>query len=417
VGTRDAGVFDLSGGEERHAPPWSASSPAFPAFLVLVLVLSWSALLNLTAQLCHSDIRYVVRAPVPAADAADFLAGARALDDRGDPYLVARYVTPPLPALLLAPLAGLPFDAVRIVFAILLLCSTAASIAIVTKALRPAGDRVRRVVLFLGLATLCFSYPFLFLFERGNIDGFVLLLLALAILWLDRRPLAAGATLALAASFKVYPALLAVPMAVRRRWRVLVGLAVVLAALFLMVPNLWLEYVSQRVASRAETFKLEENTSIVATFLYGAVALRHLLGAPADSGVLMAVSRGGGLIVYAVLLGSLLLADVRGRPERGAELVLPYLPFLIAIPPLSYHYALVALLLLIPLLCRWWEGAITKGARVAVLLAAVGIALAQAPSLAFSLVVGSVYPQVVNGAGLLLVMVSTVLLRRNRFAA
>ncbi len=170
--------------------------------------------------LLQSDIQLVVRYFL-GLDFKEFYDAAHVYLGGGNPYDVARFVTPPtslLPNLLLAPF---DFYVARDLWCLasVIMLATGGVLAA-----RSAGHRGPAV--FATLAFLFASFPAQMLIERGNIDALIFLLLALA---LTARPAwLAAVAWALASLIKIYPTLLG-PFLWRmhgRRW-LLVALALV----------------------------------------------------------------------------------------------------------------------------------------------------------------------------------------------
>src|SRR5262249_12526783 len=85
---------------------------------------------------------------------------------------------------------------------------------------------------------------------------------------LGRRDALAGILSAFAIAFKVYPALIVLPLAAQRRWRTLALLVVTLMALVLVSPTQWMRFVQGRMLPRGSLFRLDENGSLAVTFVY-----------------------------------------------------------------------------------------------------------------------------------------------------
>src|SRR5512136_2628955 len=125
--------------------------------------------------LLQSDIQLVVRYFL-GLDFKEFYDAAHVYLSGGNPYEVARFVTPPaslLPNLLLAPFH---FDTARDLwcFAGVIMLGAGGILAA-----RAAGHRGADV--FLTVAFLFATFPAQMLAERGNIDALIFLLLALAL--------------------------------------------------------------------------------------------------------------------------------------------------------------------------------------------------------------------------------------------
>jgi hypothetical protein len=127
---------------------------------------------------------------------------------------VLRYIRPPFQAVMFRPLAALPF---LLAYRIYVLLSLFALVGFVL--LWPGPDRAA-----LALAC-CWSLPVSAVFANGQDVAFLLLWLALAARWHDRRPVWAGMALALcAAKFQLF-LLIPLWLLAQRRWRMLSGLA------------------------------------------------------------------------------------------------------------------------------------------------------------------------------------------------
>jgi len=213
-----------------------------------------------TSLLMQSDIQLVVRYFL-GLDFKEFYDAAHVYLAGGNPYEVARFVTPPaslLPNLLLAPFN---FETARDLWCVASAFMLGAGGVL---AARAAGHRGADV--FLTLAFLFAAFPAQMLIERGNIDALVFLLLALA---LTVRPLWLAAVVwALAALTKIYPALLGPHLWRTRgdRW-LLVSLAVVAV----VCAGFWRETLAYgpHLVMRATEQLFEPNLSPVGYFGHG----------------------------------------------------------------------------------------------------------------------------------------------------
>ena len=203
---------------------WSAEAPSSAGvrrihWRIAILGLSYLGLCY-ASLLLQSDIQLVVRYFL-GLDFKEFYDAAHLYLAGGNPYEVARFVTPPtslLPNLLLAPF---DFDTARDLWCLASVIMLGSGGVL---AARAAGHRGFDVVLT--LAFLFASFPAQMLIERGNIDALIFLLLALALV--VRPAWLVAVAWALASLIKIYPALLG-PFLWRvhgRRW-LLVALAVV----------------------------------------------------------------------------------------------------------------------------------------------------------------------------------------------
>jgi len=373
----------------------------FPAVVIVAI---------LAAQMAVVQVWSAARGAAPTyvepyffgLDYRDFYDASQAVVAGASPYEVARYVTPPLPALANVPLSLLAWPrAVWIAAAVLLVALFGSYALAIALFYRRQSDEASWL-LVLGVVAVLLSYPFHFLFDRVNIDSVVLALMMLAVWWSGRRPLASGACLGLAVATKVYPVLLVAPLLGRRRHRVLSAAAATLLVAVLVAPRLWLEF-AVRARQRVGLFETSENASIVYLFRVLGEALRWL-GLPLGWRVWQALA----VVAYVALFlfaayADYLKRDRRNEPEATAMALL-YFPFMVAMPQQAYHYSLVVLLPLIPVVGWLWARGGPRARRV-LLLIAVGIALSQVQAVAFSHLVGNTIPHVVPGIGLMLAMV------------
>ena len=88
-----------------------------------------------------------------------------------------------------------------------------------------------------------------------------------------------------------------------------------------------------------------------------------------------------------------------------------YLPFMVAVPQLAYHYELVCVLALLPTLGWYARRSATAAQRSLVILTALAVTLTQFPAVTLQKLTDTVLWHFVPGFGLLLVMVCVVALR------
>jgi hypothetical protein len=317
------------------------------------------------------------------------------------PYVFPRWVSPPIPAMLNVPLTFLSFaTACRVMFFMTFL-ATITALFYAHRMFNPASRRGDWGFLLFAFCLLVFSYPFLFLIDRGNIDGFVLLFMCMGIYHIGRKDWAAGICLAMAISLKVYPVLVVFPLIAGRRWKTLLFLALAMVLLVLAAPGLWKSFITERLLHRTIAFREDENGSLACT-------LYHIGMACHWDDYLQLFSD----YVYAILFAIMAFLDFKLLPGAGADefraRVLLYVPFMVAVPQLAYHYELVCVLALVPVLSWWWRGADSPAKRRWLCLMAVGVALSQFQAVAMDTLFKTNKLQVVPGAGLLLVIIAVL---------
>ena len=127
----------------------------------------------------------------------------------------------------------------------------------------------------------------------------------------------------------------------------------------LLAPSLWLEFFQRVVFERFNAgIVATDNCSLANLCFFIVLFTNKCLGLLGLSQLQLTYIKEFGLAVYALLLCAMVIADLKIRSihktiarEHELVLTLMYLPFMIAVPETSYHYNLVLLILLIPVLC------------------------------------------------------------------
>lgn len=277
-----------------------------------------------------------------------------------EPYSVSRYVFPPTFLAVNAPLVLATWTAWTRAALVVSAASTFGLVLLLVWLGRAYGVRVR----FAHLAALLFgSYPFLFMFDRANIDGLVAALtwtgVALSLKSSSREETAGGVLWGLAVTFKVYPALLGLPMLLRRRWRFLAGGLAVVAMSVAAQPDLYRTYMSSRFLQRAsattrsasapsglpvwggtEAFVWAENGS----FAVAADWMAWIVG----GGQSFRRAQAAGTVILILLLAVNTWLDLRrsNSPDVREELFQfsPFPLLMVSIPATVYLYEYVAVL-------------------------------------------------------------------------
>ena len=179
-------------------------------------------------------------------------------------------------------------------------------------------------LLLFGIGSMFF--PLIFVAERGNLDGFMLMLVVLALLF--KNPIVKGLVLGLSVALKLYTALLLVPLAVNRRWKQATATLVICAALFASFHPLFLPFLHTQMARSAEAH-LVENIS--------PAALATIFGSYAES-------RAFKLTYLALWLLSYLRMLVRHRRSSLDVQTIYSLPWMMAMPFLVLPYTGILLL-------------------------------------------------------------------------
>lgn len=353
----------------------------FPAVVILLCVVGAMIGMLFLQILTQQDL-YLSRKVFLGLDYNDFYQATVALRSGASPYIVKRYVTPPVPAYFNIPLTLMPFEQARYFVSFGMLAAMSGAFFLMQKSQKLARGGEGWALFAVGFIVIGFSYPFYFLFDRGNIDAFVLLFMCLSFALLGRhKNFWSGMFLALAIGFKVYPILLLMPALLTRRWNLIGWTISGLALLFLtMQPTLWNEFLTERIETRTTTFfTIDQNSSIAATFSYFGILLQNRGASPDIFDKMQGISS----IVYALLFLFAAVFDfIRHRfqkveGENYIAYAALYFPFMIAVPKLAYHYSLVILIALIPVLCFLWQKAQTRAPRILILIFSVSLALTQ----------------------------------------
>ena len=382
-----------------------------PLALVLGLVLLPAGFVNVAERLLQRDLSAVAESRQLGLDYSYYYEASLNLRSGVSPYAEREYIPTPLPAILNLPLTWLGVNAATLAAFVLAFLAMVGVVVLAPQTFFEPGSEDERLSRHTGVLVMLFSYPFLLLLDRLNIDAFVVLLVCAGVLLARRREFAGGLLLGVAAAMKVYPALILVPLVIFGRRRALAGLFAALAVVLLITPGLWWEFLTQGMPYRMRYVGIAENGSLAAPFLYlGLLWSPDAAGnAPLEPAFWVSAAYG----LYALLLGAKVLGDWRSRigideTERLARTFL-YFPFMVAIPKVSYHYTLIILIPLIPAVLSLWRRATDEQRRRPLRLAATGVGLGQFPAVAMERMTGSVLPHVVPAAGLLAVMIGAVL--------
>ncbi len=205
------------------------------AAILLVLLL-----LGVFVPLGYVTYYRAIQSPEQRSDFVVLYAAGRAALDGGEVYAVKHprgwpYFYPPGGTLLLAGLAVLPFPAAVIAWYLL---NAGAYVWACARLVRLcdeiAGRPVGPLVVLAGVLNIL---PLGTALQRGQLAPLLFALMVEA-LWCYRkgRTLHSGVWIGLAAAIKLYPAVVVLPLVVRREWRGLAGFAICVALLWFVLP-------------------------------------------------------------------------------------------------------------------------------------------------------------------------------------
>lgn len=370
----------ILGGPDRR---FDALRPIRFAALVSVVLFVACHVLQIRSQ---RDL-YFVGKMFLGNDFSFFYTAAGALRAGANPYTVPGFVTPPTFARFVQLLGvdRIPFEkAAALMFwasLLALVLSTALCAALLWEG-RPS-DRPKAF----GFALLVFAtgFPAFFLIDRGNIDGFVLLPVTLALgLLAKARPgrdwmeWLGGMALGLAIAFKIYPVLLLWPAAILGRFRFCLGALAVVAIAMFSDPTHWAFFLFERGAQRSLWMVVDEGVGVFTFVRLLADLLQGAGGPEIGNGIARSIAA----VLFLGLFGGMSVAAwrlaPRTRPENAWKSIACFLPFAVSVPQVVYAYCLVQLLpFLFAVAALHGQKNAGPDERRAWMWAALGVALAQ----------------------------------------
>lgn len=283
-------------------------------FQILLAQLIFLAIWSLVAQ---SSPVFVQRIYV-GFDFHDFYHAAQDWFHGINPYQRPRFFTPPPSLLVAAPFAWLSYPPAVIAFFALNLTVILCSVRACARKLELSTECVN------GLTwTTLLYYPVYFEIERGNLEGLILGCLCWA--FCTQNKYLRSSLIALAAGLKLYPLLLIGPAIRRRQWRMAVVTLLAFALLLLLFYRQMAPFM-HAVIGRGQLFRKIENIS------------------PAAIIVSIAGQRIGKLLFLLYWAGTLGLMLYQLKSSSVRDLMLPFLPWMVAFPLQVYPYGGVLLL-------------------------------------------------------------------------
>lgn len=372
-----------------------------PAVIILIAVALLASCVTLFQIHEFKDL-YPVEKRYPGNDYRFFYHASLLIRAGNSPYQEYYYTSPPTAAYLNLPLSFLSFSSAYECLMALSLAGTGAALLVVT-----AGyfrdPSTRWMIFFCGLATLALGSPLQFLLDRGNTDALVLAFVALGIMTCQRHGFLGGLLIGFAVAVKIYPVLLVFPLLLRRRWTILAGIAVAIAALALATAPDWPGFLD-RLMTREEEFRIDENVSFASFLVHAARVLALPLGATPISAFTLA-----GTCLFALLLGLTLLTDLKSASTgKLATTLLLYVPLMVSFPKLAFSYELVQVAVLIPLTCWLWATSRSPRTRPFLLLLAIGIVLSQVHASPLTKLSGSVTFHFLPALGVFLMVIAAL---------
>ena len=377
-----------------------------PAIYIALIVILSMVTINIGYLLARENMTFVRHWDVLGIDYRDFFQASESLLNGDSPYSVERYVTTPLPAILNTVLVTLGFEKARNLIILVVFLSMLFSYWIINRIFVLHEGLGDPIILLSGFIVIAFSYPFYFLLERANIDSLVLLLFCSGLYFAKKEKMdwISAFLFVLAIAMKLYPALLILPIVLYRRWKLLLWIGFWMLILgLLFIP--WYGELNSALANRAQSsFQFDENGSIVNTVVYIIFIINSKV-----SFSLISPAPIYAALVYGVLVSMVIYADFRaGRKatiDQFLEASMMYIPFMVVLPQIAYHYEFISLILLIPISCILWGRNANRTARIALIPLVTGIALSQWQAIALFNLTGNWLANAIPGFGAFLAMI------------
>ena len=315
-------------------------------------------------------------------------------------------------------LVPLGFDNARTLLYFLIPLSLALGYQLVTSIFEFA-EADKNLILTAGLAGLLFGYPFYFLVQRENIDGWVFLFLSLGLYFLSKpkKELISGLFFSLAIVFKIYPVLIILPILFNKKWRLLLWVGLWLA-LWGIITLFYFSDLRTSLSMRSLSFfRFDENGSLMATIRLISLSINSL--GIKITGLSTRSSRIIATFIYGLLFFLLLLTDYKlGRANKlDFSSYTMYLPFMIAAPQVVFHYSFIICLMLIPTMCYLWKISESKLQKIFIFIISIGIALTQWQAIATYHLTFNIASEVIPGLGLLIIMTGIAIFKIHMSAA
>ncbi len=390
---------------------------AFPAIIIAIFITTSFGVVSIGHILSNKPILFLNYENSYGLDYTDFFKASEKIMNGKSPYNLSnvsrnRYVTTPIPAIVNIALVPLGFDNARTLLYFLIPLSLAFGYQLITSIFEFA-EADKNLVLTAGLAGLLFGYPFYFLIQRENIDGWVFLFLSLGLYFLfkPKRELLSGLFFSLAIVFKIYPVLIILPILFNKKWRLLLWVGLWLA-LWGIVTLFYFSDLRTSLSMRSLSFfRFDENGSLMDTIRLISLSMNSLgikiTGLSARSSRIIAT------FIYGLLFFLLALADYKlGKANKlDFSSYTMYLPFMIAVPQVVFHYSFIICLMLIPTMCYLWKISEGKLQRTFIFIISIGIALTQWQAIATYHLTSNIVSEAIPGIGLLIIMMGIAIFK------
>jgi len=341
-----------------HKP--ESHKASYPAWAIVILTAITFGILNICQLYLLKDAYPVSKLRV-GSDYVCFYLGTELLMNGLSPFAMKWYQFPPLAAYINFPLWQFDITTARHLMFFILIAAVLSAYALIASCFESIEKKERRSIFLYGLIIFLLSYPFYFLICRGHIIGIVIMLLAMGIYLLKKNNSASSVCFALSIGMIVFPVLIFVPLFLFRRYKIIFYTVLTIIILVLLCPDLWFEYIYKALFERLQSkgwYMVEQNCSLTNTFYLLMLLINKMLafaGAPPLRKDYWDVLP---LILYPLMFLSMAVADFNIRKKNNmmdgkieTALTMMYLPFMIAVPRVSFQYNLVLMIFLIPVVC------------------------------------------------------------------
>lgn len=347
-----------------------------PSLVVIAIVLTGLLACGISARIKGSPFQLMYMMSGLNLDFRDFYEGATQFVQGKSLYAIIRFVTPPLPAVLLAPLTIFRFETAGRIFLVLNALALLLGLVLARRQLHTTTIKEGYSEFALLFCAALLAYPTQFLLHRGNIDGLVFLSVMVSIYIFSKRTILSGLLLAVAISLKVYPCLLLVSGVVERRWRWLAASIISLVVLASLTYEETGSYVSERLFKRSQMFFSGDNLSFTSTFFHARRAILSILAIPAPYSNEFLINRDAGTFTLLGLIVAVVVLHSRLYRRASSSLrFMPfvYLPLMVGYPAHVYPYSQVLNLAQLALLQELWRNSESIREKMSVLLMSVAL--------------------------------------------
>jgi uncharacterized membrane protein len=342
-------------------------TPLIPSLLALAVVL-FSLLICIVSSTYFLKTTHLIRdIPYPGYDFKDFYQAASNLHAGKQLYEIERFVTPPFSAYIFLPFLGLNLEQAFKSFVVCNLIFVLIGLYLAAQCLLREAKREHFLILCF---FTCLSFPFIFLLQRGNIDGIVFLFLMLSIYFWHRHGALAGSLLSIAVSLKVYPILILIGAIIENRSRVIASFLLTQTFIILIDFEAWRSYLLERIFTRMDLLLFNNNLSFASAHYFLREIVLRLFGYSAPYHYEKLYAQTLGAITFVLLVGLTAYTHFKlQRKENNTHhnMLLLYLPLMVGFPQQVFPYSHIICAPLALLLYDLWQKSVTKAEQTRII--------------------------------------------------